>query len=432
MTSHNLCPYGLKSLLECITRAALLSQPGDNPDFLFEYLSELINFRRCHPEDDPKIVSFNYQEMWENKFLGTKKASKTPITASAAAPQVPSQAEVEETLKELYLDLASSTDGNVVKKPQKERMPTNKTSGKDKKPSASPMYPTPTPPPRVGRQHGKNVPPPFLVVKGERKPAPPPRNVSMKTRRVSSVKVPIQQESKGTCEDVRKTPQTRRRTLTPIPAKSSEPEKVSVSVSRVASKPAKPSSVPIPIVTHKLVLPPIPQRKKQDGQVSVVQGKAAPTKPRKSSPMNREVMPDETSSRPPVRKARGPLKAKAKAVPKTAPVPGPESTKEPGPERPRETTPAPPTDPKPEKKRIRPDTAPEKTRAPRILRPLRARVKPVENRTVEGIQGTAFGRPGSSTFNNTHPHLAHVVHIIRYRRMQIRSSSQGHSGPSLN
>ncbi|XP_067455502.1 calcium-binding tyrosine phosphorylation-regulated protein-like [Thunnus thynnus] len=173
MTSHNLCPYGLKSLLECITRAALLSQPGDNPDFLFEYLSELINFRRCHPEDDPKIVSFNYQEMWENKFLGTKKASKTPITASAAAPQVPSQAQVEETLKELYLDLASSTDGNV-KKPQKERMPTNKTSGKDKKPSASPMYPTPTPPPRVGRQHGKNVPPPFLVVKGERKPAPPP------------------------------------------------------------------------------------------------------------------------------------------------------------------------------------------------------------------------------------------------------------------
>ena len=64
MTSHNLCPYGLKSTVECISRAALLSQPADIHNFLLKYLSELIDFRKCHPEDDPKLVSFNYQEMW--------------------------------------------------------------------------------------------------------------------------------------------------------------------------------------------------------------------------------------------------------------------------------------------------------------------------------------------------------------------------------
>ena len=370
----------------------------------------------------------------ENRFLGTKEMSEIPITMS---PQTPSQTEVEEALKMLYSDLASSTDRNV-KQVQKKRVQINNMSGKDKKPSTSSMYPTPTPPPRGGRRYGKNVP-------------PPPSDVSMKTRRVSSVRVPSRQESKGTSEDVRKTPQTRQRTPTPIPDKSSKQEKVSASKSRVASKSP---SVPVPIVTHKLAVPPVPQRTKRDGQVSVVQDKVVPTKPRKDSSMNR----DQTGSRPPVCKPRVPRKAKA----------GPKA-EEPGPEKTRETRPTPPSDPEPEKKRIHPNATPEKNRAPKILQPHRARVKPVEDRTNGGIQGTAFSRPDSvvggtnnsdhtstlvpqrvrvkpvedrsvrdtksnhaSTFPNTCPHFAHIVDIIRYRRMQNRSSSLGHSGPSVS
>ncbi|KAM7406388.1 hypothetical protein PAMP_000767 [Pampus punctatissimus] len=326
MISHNLCPYGLKSLVECISRAVLLSQPADIPIFLLEYLAELINFRRCHPEADPKRVSFNYQEIWEKKFLRTKKTSETPITTSAAS-QVPSQAQIEETLTVLYSNLPSSTDGSVVNQVQhlEDRVKTNETSGKDEKPSASTTYPKPTPPPRVGRQYGKNVPPPFLVVKGERKPAPPPSNVSMKTHRVSSARLPSQQEGKGTSKDVRM-PQTCQATLTSIP------EKPSASESRLVGKPTKLPSVPVPIVTHKLVVPPIPQRK------------------------NRGVVPDKTSSRPPEHKAQGPLKTKA--GPKAAPVSRPESANE----KPTEIKPTPPSDPAPEKKKVRFIISPEKTR----------------------------------------------------------------------
>ncbi|KAM7406383.1 hypothetical protein PAMP_000762 [Pampus punctatissimus] len=262
----------------------------------------------------------------EKKFLRTKITSETPITTSAAS-QVPSLPQVEETLTVLYSDLPSSTDGSVVNQVQhlEDRVKTNETSGKDEKPSASTTYPKPTPQPRVGRQYGKNVPPPFLVVKGERKPAPPPSNVSMKTHRVSSARLPSQQEGKGTSKDVRK-PQTCQATLTSIP------EKPSASESRVVRKPTKLPSVPVPIVTHKLVVPPIPQRK------------------------IRGVVPDKTSSRPPEHKAQGPLKTKT--GPKAAPVSKPESTKE----KPTEIKPTPPSDPVPEKKKINPNISPEMTR----------------------------------------------------------------------
>lgn len=64
MNIQSLCPYGMKSIMECISRAILLSQPTDIPGFLLQYLSELISFRESYPEDDPKIVTFCYQEMW--------------------------------------------------------------------------------------------------------------------------------------------------------------------------------------------------------------------------------------------------------------------------------------------------------------------------------------------------------------------------------
>uniref|UniRef100_A0A8P4G2N8 RIIa domain-containing protein n=1 Tax=Dicentrarchus labrax TaxID=13489 RepID=A0A8P4G2N8_DICLA len=45
MSVQSWCPYGLKSLIECISRATFLSQPTDIAEFLHQYLSELISFR---------------------------------------------------------------------------------------------------------------------------------------------------------------------------------------------------------------------------------------------------------------------------------------------------------------------------------------------------------------------------------------------------
>ncbi|XP_031137388.1 titin-like [Sander lucioperca] len=160
MNIQSLCPYGMKSIMECISRATLLSQPTDIPGFLLQYLSELISFRESFPEDDPKIVTFCYQEMWENKFL---KTTVNPITTTKTSPEVPSQTELKEALKTLYSDLVSSGE-------QKKLNPL----GKDKYPSATPTFVKPAPPHCVGRKVGKNVAPPVLVVKGEEKPAPPP------------------------------------------------------------------------------------------------------------------------------------------------------------------------------------------------------------------------------------------------------------------
>ncbi|XP_045888808.1 calcium-binding tyrosine phosphorylation-regulated protein-like [Micropterus dolomieu] len=440
MNFQSLCPYGLRSMMECISRATLLSQPTNIPDFLLQYVLELIRFRRSHPEADPKVVSFHYQELWENKFLRNTKGT-TPITEkSVTSPQFPSQAEIEEALKQLSSDLASSTEENVVTRlqSQKERLGTKKTTGKDKKPSATPIYPTP--PPRIGRQFGKNIAAqPFLVAKAEGKPAlPPSHDVSMKTPRISSVRFASLQQSKETTDDIKKRPETCWHIPTPILKKSSTPTDVSASKSSTASKPSKLPRTPVPIITQKLVLSPIP------GQLSVVQSKAVSPKPRKGSSMKRQVLSEKPGSRSPAHRALRPIKAEAK--PKGASGPRPESTHEPR-EPKTESTRAGCTTPKVQelgkKNWIHPNRFLERTRGQRVLWAERERVKPI--RTVGSIQGTGFSRPASvaegkdylnlapvSSPYHTCPHLAHAVHILRYKRMQVRASPLGHSGPSLN
>uniref|UniRef100_A0AAQ6IHA8 Uncharacterized protein n=1 Tax=Anabas testudineus TaxID=64144 RepID=A0AAQ6IHA8_ANATE len=61
-------PYGLKSMMECLSRATLLSQPEDIPDFLTKYMSGLINFRDSGHETDPKLLCF---QSWFVKALVT-------------------------------------------------------------------------------------------------------------------------------------------------------------------------------------------------------------------------------------------------------------------------------------------------------------------------------------------------------------------------
>ncbi|XP_061910506.1 uncharacterized protein LOC133654277 [Entelurus aequoreus] len=68
MDSRNVLPYGIRSQLECISRAVLLSQPGDIPGFLEVHLAQM---KQSAGEDltDLKEVAFRYQEQWENDFL---------------------------------------------------------------------------------------------------------------------------------------------------------------------------------------------------------------------------------------------------------------------------------------------------------------------------------------------------------------------------
>uniref|UniRef100_A0A665WRA2 RIIa domain-containing protein n=1 Tax=Echeneis naucrates TaxID=173247 RepID=A0A665WRA2_ECHNA len=66
----SLLPYGLKSMIECFTRAAILSQPEDIPKFLAEYTAQLVNSRGSNFEADIKEVSFLNEEQW-GKFVIT-------------------------------------------------------------------------------------------------------------------------------------------------------------------------------------------------------------------------------------------------------------------------------------------------------------------------------------------------------------------------
>ncbi|XP_034419057.1 proline-rich extensin-like protein EPR1 [Cyclopterus lumpus] len=95
-------PYGLKSLVESISRAVLLAEPANIPDFLSNYMTELISFRSCHAGTDPKLVSFDFEEFWEKDFL---KIKEIPV---AKSPQVPSPIEIDEALTPLYSEMASS------------------------------------------------------------------------------------------------------------------------------------------------------------------------------------------------------------------------------------------------------------------------------------------------------------------------------------
>ncbi|XP_027136709.1 proteoglycan 4-like [Larimichthys crocea] len=81
MSSKSVNQYGLKSLLECTARPVLLSQPPNIANFMDEHLTELIKFKDTYHNDDPKEVSFQFQEQWENKYFKNVE-KKTRLTTS--------------------------------------------------------------------------------------------------------------------------------------------------------------------------------------------------------------------------------------------------------------------------------------------------------------------------------------------------------------
>ncbi|KAI9534888.1 hypothetical protein NQZ68_010274 [Dissostichus eleginoides] len=64
MCAHNFTPYGVKCLLECMTRATLLAQPDDIPEFLSTHVDEMRHHVRDDGSRDNKEVAFCYEEQW--------------------------------------------------------------------------------------------------------------------------------------------------------------------------------------------------------------------------------------------------------------------------------------------------------------------------------------------------------------------------------
>lgn len=64
MNSWVICPYGLKLMLKCISRVALLSQSADIAEITQQYLLELLNCEKSLPGTNPKDVLFYLQEQW--------------------------------------------------------------------------------------------------------------------------------------------------------------------------------------------------------------------------------------------------------------------------------------------------------------------------------------------------------------------------------
>ena len=63
MNTRKSLPYGMKSLLECMSRATLLTQPDDTPKFLSTHVNEMTHFSK-EESRDIKDVAFRYQEQW--------------------------------------------------------------------------------------------------------------------------------------------------------------------------------------------------------------------------------------------------------------------------------------------------------------------------------------------------------------------------------
>ncbi|XP_033181851.1 proteoglycan 4-like isoform X1 [Anabas testudineus] len=310
-------PYGLKSMMECLSRATLLSQPEDIPDFLTKYMSGLINFRDSGHETDPKLLCFQYQEQWEKTFFRRILRGTETSETSTASSNLPSQAALKETLRMLTSYLASSKDDSEgeksadpesdvctdVKPPMTVKtrrvstvsIPCHKESATVKTSEDQKPFPKPTPPPRGVRQFGKMAPPPSLVVKVDAKPAPPPCDESKKTRRVSTVRFARPQDSKTTTE----TSETHQPT-------SSTSKHVPAPQSRVSKKPPAP-------IPPKPVPPAAPEKKL-----------AVRPKSTKESTRKRDVS-ERTSTEP----------ATSRPKPTASSASGPDHTSEPRAQRPK-------------------------------------------------------------------------------------------------
>uniref|UniRef100_A0A3Q3WPZ4 RIIa domain-containing protein n=1 Tax=Mola mola TaxID=94237 RepID=A0A3Q3WPZ4_MOLML len=71
MSTSNSAPYGLKTLLECMSRAVLLAQPDDIAGFLSTHMEEMVRYREKNIMTDIKdnqAVMANAKRLAENSM----------------------------------------------------------------------------------------------------------------------------------------------------------------------------------------------------------------------------------------------------------------------------------------------------------------------------------------------------------------------------
>ncbi|XP_035858522.1 proteoglycan 4-like isoform X2 [Sander lucioperca] len=377
MSVQSLCPYGLKSLVECISRATLLSKPADIPNFLVEYLLEVIHFRcsNVNHEAGDKDVSFQYQDLWEEKFLrnktGTAVKQQLPVATtetSTPAAKCPSLIEIEEFLKTLYSDYGSCNEESVgkdIKAPDRKGFPivtqpkaatplkptplkvkthkvsflsshkesgrtTDKTSDTNRKPSPISSHPRLTPPRCVVKQSEK-------MARGM-KPAPSPRDKTTKTRRVSSVR-----SGKADMAEVNREVVPERTSTRPLGHKNmgqlrsrAGPSKSSIPMPEGTTEPRVPSpeSTRKRPTTPKVSVPESTRKRPTTPKVSVPESNGKrPTTPKVSVPESngkrpttpKVSVPESTRKRPTTPKVSVPESTRKR--PTTPKVSVPESTR---------------------------------------------------------------------------------------------------------
>ncbi|KAK2862607.1 hypothetical protein Q5P01_002140 [Channa striata] len=244
-------PYGLKSLTECISRATLLSQPADIPNFLSDYMSELLSFRDSCREMDPKLLSFNFQELYENIFF-------TDWTQRNDTMEM--EAELREALETLFSGLISGNEDENVEQ-------TSAATEADLSVSKVSVA---------------------TVCKTNLKQTTPPR---VKTGRVPSVRVPHQGETAGaTRKTVKVDSKPCPASYHPSPTSPAPKTKPRV---KIVPSPSRVMTGHVKLIPKKNVLPPIPQENRVVSKLTTCKDKE-PENTRPQLPTFKVRVPEKT------------------------------------------------------------------------------------------------------------------------------------------
>nr|XP_046231943.1 uncharacterized protein LOC124052079 [Scatophagus argus] len=290
----NSTPYGVKSLLECMSRATLLAQPDDVPKFLSTHVDEMIHFRD-EESRDTKEVAFQFQDQWENKFFGKeKKRTKTPKTAPEDSPSpTPS--------------VSSTSSGSFVVSPPCEvrqrsrRVSSVRVPGQDESVGLT----------AVGKSTASRL-----------RPVPPTFKWSIEARQASSARVPSRHNSIG-LSVVKTCPSTTPRPVL-APCKEQVKTRPGLSVKDPSEKETKWA-----LPSAQAELPPIPQKaspqqvqgrkstKKRGSRTFICRLNDCPyhKKPQEEGAVDRDLETAEISTKPTAKSEAG--QQKSLAVSKT-------------------------------------------------------------------------------------------------------------------
>ncbi|MEQ2312322.1 hypothetical protein AMECASPLE_029724 [Ameca splendens] len=106
-------PYALKSVVECVSRAAMLAQPTNVKEFVSEYFLQLAEFRKTMPGIDQAELAFHFEEQWEINFL-TRPCNKKipsaapPLSSTTHCPKPPTDNAGKKTYRHVRTDKGRS------------------------------------------------------------------------------------------------------------------------------------------------------------------------------------------------------------------------------------------------------------------------------------------------------------------------------------